>query len=232
MGAAVASLAGDRPGLAVLFAASAGGGSDAGGKVVWLIRHAESEANRTGTDLFDSPLSAAGEAQAAAWQRAAGSHAQLLRCDVVLASPLRRTLHTAALAFARTDVVVEACRHCRELLWDRAQNRPVPHAELRAFASRLPRPSALRRVSGLLATDAAWDPIAEEAAAAAAAHPAGAGGRGFAAGDTVRVRDEGDAWAAGVVCAVVDGRPLVPAHPGGDGLEWDDVEHAPVWPQG
>ena len=60
---------------------------------LYLVRHAESLANATGHDIRDSPLTARGEQQAAAW--AYSGEPATWSVDLVLVSPLARAMQTA-----------------------------------------------------------------------------------------------------------------------------------------
>lgn len=90
----------------------------AGPSRVLLLRHGQSEAQSTKTDVRDAPLSDLGRVQAAAWRGKIGA----LGAEAVLVSPLLRALETALLAFDGDGAPIEVCRHARELWWDDAQN--------------------------------------------------------------------------------------------------------------
>lgn len=146
------------------------GATDAGNdpvvKTIILLRHGESVANvmsRTSGStarLHDPHLTAEGERQARSWQQISREWG----ADVVLCSPLRRSLHTALLAFDEAaGPPIEIVPLLREYHWESAQNRgntaEVLQAELAAWGG-------IDRVdpASLVCLDIPmlhWDPIAE-----------------------------------------------------------------------
>eukprot|EP01062_Namystynia_karyoxenos_P063251 TRINITY_DN56064_c0_g1_i1.p2 TRINITY_DN56064_c0_g1~~TRINITY_DN56064_c0_g1_i1.p2 ORF type:complete len:254 (+),score=55.44 TRINITY_DN56064_c0_g1_i1:84-845(+) len=106
-----------------------------GPRRVLLLRHGQSEANATGRDVRDAQLTQTGVVQGSSWRSVAAS----LKADVVLASPLRRAVHTALLAFQDTDVPIEIVHSARELWWGDQQNQPLPLPALKQFLRECPR---------------------------------------------------------------------------------------------
>eukprot|EP00947_MAST-08B_sp_MAST-8B-sp1_P001066 g1066.t1 len=85
------------------------------GADIVLIRHGQSRSN-VGDDELDCALTSVGEAQAASWANISTKW----DVDVILCSPLQRTLQTASLALGKTDPAstpVLACPPARELYW-------------------------------------------------------------------------------------------------------------------
>lgn len=130
----------------------------AGPSRVLLLRHGESEANATGRDVADAPLTDRGRAQAAAWKGAVGRFG----ADVVLVSPLRRAIETALLAFDGLEVHVELCRHAREMWWDEKANWPSAPEAVWALLHNLPRGGEVCCVEEALA-ETADTPTSEHA---------------------------------------------------------------------
>ena len=109
-------------------------------KVVYLLRHGESEQNVSGGDEADTVLTERGKAQAGSWRNEAAALEPPVQ--LVMISPLRRTLRTACTAFefccgARLLV----CREARELYWHNAQCRGCApdHGETAELLCELPR---------------------------------------------------------------------------------------------
>lgn len=103
---------------------------------VYLLRHGQGEHNATGRDIRDALLTSQGEQQAASWARRMPS----LDIDVVLISPLRRTIQTALLAFelsSKSRLVL--CRHARELWWSEEVNALSSASALTKLLGTLPR---------------------------------------------------------------------------------------------
>lgn len=96
---------------------------------VLLVRHAQSEANATGLDIADAPLTDTGRQQASAWCGRVASFG----VEIVLTSPLRRAVQTACLAFKGEAVPIEFCRAAREACWDQKYNQPGPKKAMRSF---------------------------------------------------------------------------------------------------
>jgi len=86
---------------------------------VTFIRHGESEANlhklngsqTKDVDVFDSPLTERGRAQARTMQK----YIQSIEFDAIAVSPLIRACETAALIFENKDVKFHVKRSCREI---------------------------------------------------------------------------------------------------------------------
>mmetsp|Transcript_98872 Transcript_98872/g.154484 ORF Transcript_98872/g.154484 Transcript_98872/m.154484 type:complete len:528 (-) Transcript_98872:152-1735(-) len=94
-------------------------------KLVYLIRHGESEANAAstnGSQILDPPLTALGWMQA----EALTSLTSKWKIECVLVSPLLRTLQTASLAFRGSSVPFYVTRSAREHGWHEPQNRGSP----------------------------------------------------------------------------------------------------------
>jgi len=103
---------------------------------IYLMRHGESEANISRRDVPDPSLTQLGFAQAKSWQETIGD----LQPDIVLVSPLRRTLLTALNAFEHEDVPLLLCRFAREIGW--ACNENTIHStpeSMRKMLKTLPR---------------------------------------------------------------------------------------------
>eukprot|EP01065_Artemidia_motanka_P042667 TRINITY_DN5766_c0_g1_i5.p1 TRINITY_DN5766_c0_g1~~TRINITY_DN5766_c0_g1_i5.p1 ORF type:complete len:272 (+),score=47.67 TRINITY_DN5766_c0_g1_i5:896-1711(+) len=103
---------------------------------VFLLRHGQSESNRTGTDIRDAPLSRQGAQQALSW---ATEISKLVRPDVVIVSPLQRAAATGCLAFSQTSVPIEVCEYARELWWEEQQNKPRGREALEQTLRGVPR---------------------------------------------------------------------------------------------
>ena len=76
-------------------------------KVIYFWRHGQSEGNKHSSDPLDTLLTPLGIRQAAAWSKLVqnpDSKCGIGKIDAVLCSPLRRTMHTAALAFGEKHV--------------------------------------------------------------------------------------------------------------------------------
>ena len=71
-----------------------------GPHTIYLLRHGESEANATGADVPDPPLTELGRRQAATWRGAIEG----LGIKAVLVSPLRRAIESFACAFGGAGV--------------------------------------------------------------------------------------------------------------------------------
>lgn len=125
---------------------------------VFLLRHGQGEHNATGRDIRDPLLTKRGEEQASSW----AARTPALDVDVVLISPLRRTIQTALLAFQRCGKAARGeggqpqrlllCRHARELWWNEDCNDISPEPELRKLLQSLPRGDELAAVEGCLGT--------------------------------------------------------------------------------
>lgn len=123
----------------------------AGPSRVFLLRHGESEANASRTDVRDAFLTALGRVQASAWKGSIGKFG----AECVLLSPLRRAIETALLAFDGVpDVPLEVCRHARELWWDELANTLSPPETIYKLLSTLPRGDEVCGVEQALAETA------------------------------------------------------------------------------
>lgn len=82
-------------------------------KRIFLLRHGQGEHNvhLNGRDLPDPPLTALGCEQANWW---AAEMPKIAQPEVVLLSPLTRTLQTGLRAFQNCSTRFEVCRHARE----------------------------------------------------------------------------------------------------------------------
>ena len=137
-------------------------------KTVFLLRHGESEHNVSGVDEVDSQLTVRGCAQAASWR----DEVTQLGVELVLVSPLRRTLRTACLAFeACRGTRLQICRQARELYWHDQQCRGCGDDELAELLCELPRGDEIEGLEELDEPSALWDPAGE---ARLAADPDGA----------------------------------------------------------
>jgi len=125
---------------------------------ILLIRHGEALHNVSDAEIPDALLTKTGHAQALSWKDT--MHA--FGADVVLVSPLRRTVQTACLAFGKTKAPMELCRAARECWWDQVENSILSSPDsLRTFVEELPRGEKLaKRLSGVEAAlqDSADDP--------------------------------------------------------------------------
>jgi broad specificity phosphatase PhoE len=135
-------------------------------KTLYLLRHGESAANilpgRAGREIHDPFLTAEGERQARSWlalSRGWGA-------EVVLCSPLRRTLRTALLAFAGGGTAgppIELSSSLREYHWEDPQNQGHTAEALQAELAGW---EAVERVDAgslvrLATPSTQWDPAAE-----------------------------------------------------------------------
>lgn len=103
-----------------------------GTKTVFFMRHGESEANASGHDLSNPGLTAYGKQTAAAW----APEVKLMNLDLVLVSPMRRTLETAAamkLPVERMRIFAGAT----ELRWHQNQNKPAAAEDVAALQEQL-----------------------------------------------------------------------------------------------
>ena len=115
--------------------------SDAfGGRQVLLVRHAEAEHNVSASYAFDPPLTEQGRAQCAAAAQSSSSWSP----DVVLVSPLRRTLQTACALFPGLKIV--ATDLLREVIHDPCNLRRASSAIEADFGDRV-------RLCGVVAGD-------------------------------------------------------------------------------
>merc|ERR1712192_17540 len=82
------------------------------------MRHGESEGNVSRYDVADPNLTQVGLMQAKSWQETVGEFG----AELVLVSPLRRTVQTACHAFSNEQVPFLLCRSAREFGWGCAEN--------------------------------------------------------------------------------------------------------------
>ncbi len=124
-------------------------------KRVFLLRHGQGFHNATGDDIPDALLTEDGITQATSWQQ----ELHKLDIDVVLISPLRRTLQTACYAFsgsAKNGCVgdgsggMEVCRHARELWWSERVNHFSSLSKLQELLETLPRGGEVRGLTEAL----------------------------------------------------------------------------------
>jgi len=109
------------PAVPVEAAAPAEGAQPAKGRLpkkVYFMRHGTSMGNVTEEDLPDPLLTKLGEKEAKSWL----VEAPKLKADVILVSPLRRTLQTACLAFGQDKAPMQLCRCARELGFGSLEN--------------------------------------------------------------------------------------------------------------
>jgi len=85
---------------------------------ILLLRHGESQGNISRHDIPDPNLTDLGIAQAKSWADEIGEFG----AELVLVSPLRRTVQTACYAFAREEAPLLICRNAREIGWCAAEN--------------------------------------------------------------------------------------------------------------
>lgn len=104
---------------------------------ILLMRHGQGFHNKTHEDIPDALLTPDGELQASSWASVfAGCENEkssdkssllgLSPIDLVLVSPLRRTIQTACLAFAepgKSHRKMEFCRNAREMWWNELVNQ-------------------------------------------------------------------------------------------------------------
>jgi hypothetical protein len=140
--------------------------SDGEGKTVYLMRHGETNHNVLNNDEHDTVLTERGVQQTSSWRMHA-LHA-FPDAEVVLLSPLRRTIQTGLFAFQDTQLPYRLCPTARELWWSEAQCRGVAMEELAEFVDDLPRGDAVGGWEELEegAASQAWDPEREARMAA------------------------------------------------------------------
>ena len=130
-------------------------------KVVYFMRHGQSDGNKDKSDPLDTTLTALGRKQASGWSKLVSqpdSDHGLGRIDCVICSPLRRTMHTAALAFGSRHTP-KVCRYARERWWHYAQCRGCSPADRESFVSQLPCP--IEGADSLDSVDEFWNPAEE-----------------------------------------------------------------------
>jgi len=114
---------------------------------ILFLRHGESLHNVSDAEIPDPLLTRTGHAQALSWQHTMNAFG----ADVILVSPLRRTVQTACLAFGKAKAPMELCRAARECWWDQVENsiRSSPDS-LRRLVEEMPRGKKLaKRLSGV-----------------------------------------------------------------------------------
>lgn len=100
------------------------------------MRHGTSEGNVTDADLPDPVLTKLGEKEAKSWER----DMPKFGIEVVLVSPMRRTVQTACLAFAFDTAPMVLCRCARELYFDCLENSILStQSEFKELLRSLPR---------------------------------------------------------------------------------------------
>lgn len=93
---------------------------------VALLRHAEGHHQLNKNRVVDPKLSEYGKEQALSWARIIHEFAP----DLVLVSPLRRTIQTACLAFSeKRTIPLELCRRARECGWKNSQANSEKHGD-------------------------------------------------------------------------------------------------------
>jgi len=128
-------------------------------KTVYLLRHGQSESNAAmfGSRIRDPALTDLGWKQACAWAPEAPNWG----VELVLVSPLRRTVQTACMAFSETSVPLEITRSAREHGWNEAQNRGSPELLEVALTDLGPAASCLTGLGKLKKPHKFWDPCGE-----------------------------------------------------------------------
>mmetsp|Transcript_111527 Transcript_111527/g.197529 ORF Transcript_111527/g.197529 Transcript_111527/m.197529 type:complete len:250 (-) Transcript_111527:62-811(-) len=137
--------------------------SGASHKVVYFIRHGESEANacrHDGWRILNPKLTERGMAQAASWAAETPSWG----VEKVFVSPLLRTLCTAGLAFQGSSAPLVVCRAAREHGWSEPQNRGTSLDVLKEQLHSLgfgKHSSRFHKMHKLASPHRFWDPDAE-----------------------------------------------------------------------
>jgi len=109
---------------------------------ILFLRHGESLHNVSDADIPDPLLTRTGHAQALSWQHTMHNFG----ADVVLVSPLRRTVQTACLAFGKAKAPMELCRAARECWWDQVENSILSSPDsLRRLVEEMPRGKKLAK---------------------------------------------------------------------------------------
>ncbi|CAD7975742.1 unnamed protein product [Amoebophrya sp. A25] len=104
-------------------------------KRIFLLRHGQGYHNSTGRDIPDAMLTDSGITQAKSWSK----DIQKFNIELVLVSPLRRTLQTACYAFSASQTKMRPCRHAREMWWNEDVNNFSPLSEVEKLLLALPR---------------------------------------------------------------------------------------------
>eukprot|EP00928_Gymnodinium_smaydae_P049535 TRINITY_DN33258_c0_g1_i1.p1 TRINITY_DN33258_c0_g1~~TRINITY_DN33258_c0_g1_i1.p1 ORF type:complete len:613 (+),score=68.98 TRINITY_DN33258_c0_g1_i1:34-1872(+) len=131
-------------------------------KLVYLMRHGQSEANASrinGRDILDPALTDLGRQQALAW----ASETSKWEVEQIMVSPLLRTIQTASLAFCRDTTPLQVTRSAREHGWHKPQNRGSSFAVLQERIAESC-PHAIPRLQGLANLEKShtfWDPDKE-----------------------------------------------------------------------
>jgi len=122
---------------------------------ILLIRHGESEDNAHPEYKHQLPdpflTTPEGEDQASAWQGVIEDY----EADLVLISPLKRTVQTASLVFGQSeDLPRELLRCAREVNWTTPENDIVStHADMSHLLARLPFGNEVTKVNAALEED-------------------------------------------------------------------------------
>jgi len=121
------------------------------------MRHGESQANVSRHDVPDPNLTAVGLAQAKSWQETIGDFG----AEIVLVSPLRRTVQTACHAFKYEEVPFLLCRCARELGCGCGENTiHLDATQMKRMLGNLPRGSEVHGIEQAL-YEAPDDPVDE-----------------------------------------------------------------------
>lgn len=124
---------------------------------IFLMRHGESQANVSKHDVPDPNLTPLGLVQAKSWQECVGDFG----AQIVLVSPLRRTVQTACHAFKYEETPFLLCRFAREIGWGCGENTIHLDANsMRRMLGNLPRGSEVQGIEQAL-YEAPDDPIDE-----------------------------------------------------------------------
>lgn len=114
---------------------------------IFLLRHGESQANVSKYDVPDPNLTSVGTVQAKSWQESIGDFC----AEVVLVSPLRRTVQTACFAFKYETIPLELCTCAREIGWGCGENTiHSDPASMKRMLSNLPRGPEVRGIEQAL----------------------------------------------------------------------------------
>jgi broad specificity phosphatase PhoE len=117
-------------------------------KRIFLLRHGQGEHNATRKyEMLDPPLTALGRDQADSW---AVEMPKIARPEVVLFSPLMRTLQTGLCAFQHCSARFEVCRHAREYSFWEGCNKPTEDLTVtRRLLESLPRGHEILALDGM-----------------------------------------------------------------------------------
>lgn len=110
-------------------------------KKVLFIRHGTSQGNVSVKDIPDPLLTPLGEREAKSWEKEMPKY----DAEIVLVSPLRRTVQTACLAFSMDTAPMLLCRCARELGFEALENSILStQEEFKEFLGALPRGDCVR----------------------------------------------------------------------------------------